>query len=200
MQAMAIETVSQLNEAARQAWVRAIGSDRIAAALAAAPRLRQRVVVSALAANHLGALPAPVDEARLFEAHAYLRQPERVRRLCGMTLHAPLLRRQTGRREFAALAAMFPLPDLQLVCRMPDLDGLRFAGEGELARLSQAVEAAGAECIARWIGSLPERLREEMLLCVAPPPETRLGFDLPAGAAAAIVRRIAAELATGPLG
>jgi hypothetical protein len=39
-----------------------------------------------------------------------------------------------------------------------------------------------------------------MMLCVPPPPETGRGFDLPAGAAAAIVRRIAAELATGPLG
>ncbi|MEZ5792457.1 MAG: hypothetical protein R3D34_17315 [Nitratireductor sp.] len=161
-----ISDASQFNDAAFDVFAQSLGSNALARLVVSDARLGAKATRRVYELNALDSRSLDGDAQDRMVAQAYLGDPDRLERLCGLVLHAPIIRTIVDGAEFQKLTRLFDPEDLSDACSLAHLAPAFSGNQLDMDRFGDLVAMAGRNCLISWFLSLPDGLACELELSI----------------------------------
>jgi hypothetical protein len=195
MPGLILSDCSRLAAEAMDQLCRALGSPKVAGAAAADSRLSHKALASIL--NAYGISPGRGVTTAASAARAYIVDPDRFERICGLVVYGTIIRTSVDAQAYRRLVRIFGAEDLAIACRIQESNAIRVDNGVDMDRLSELVEHAGRNALLCWYQGVPEEVAAELRISSV---SLRLSGPVRGGRAdvalsTRIVEAVAAELA-----
>ncbi|MCB1457723.1 MAG: hypothetical protein KDJ48_00365 [Nitratireductor sp.] len=162
MDDLLIRDFSKLGNSARDNFASAMGSTKLAEAIATDSRLGSRAMERVYLANSVNVRHGAGSPLERRVAAAYVAEPDRIERLCGLALHSHFLRTIVEGAAFQKLSGRFDLKELAIACSLADVVPAQIGNQIDMERLGELVAMAGRNCVIGWFLTLPDGLASEI--------------------------------------